>query len=63
MSNRCGICGKGSMVGHNVSHSHRRTKRRFYPNLQLLKVKTKKGNKRILVCSRCLRSQKVEKAG
>ncbi len=34
MSRRCQITGKRPMVGMNVSHSHRRTKRRFYPNLQ-----------------------------
>ena len=33
MSQVCQITGKRAMVGHNVSHSKRRTKRRFYPNL------------------------------
>ncbi|MEM9024572.1 MAG: 50S ribosomal protein L28, partial [Bacteroidota bacterium] len=27
--------GKRMMVGNNVSHSNKRTKRRFYPNLQV----------------------------
>ncbi len=34
MSRRCQITGKRPLVGMNVSHSHRRTKRRFLPNLQ-----------------------------
>ena len=34
MSRVCEITGKKVMVGNNVSHSNRRTKRRFYPNLQ-----------------------------
>ena len=34
MSRRCEVTGKGVLVGHNVSHSKRRTKRRFMPNLQ-----------------------------
>jgi len=34
MSRICEITGKKMMVGNNVSHSHIRTKRRFYPNLQ-----------------------------
>ena len=34
MSRVCQITGKKVMVGNNVSHSKRRTKRRFYPNLQ-----------------------------
>jgi large subunit ribosomal protein L28 len=33
MSQVCQITGKKVMVGNNVSHSKRRTKRRFYPNL------------------------------
>jgi large subunit ribosomal protein L28 len=33
MSRVCQITGKSVMVGNNVSHSKRRTKRRFYPNL------------------------------
>jgi large subunit ribosomal protein L28 len=33
MSKICQITGKKAMVGNNVSHSKRRTKRRFYPNL------------------------------
>ena len=30
----CDVCGKGPGFGHNISHSHRRTKRRFNPNIQ-----------------------------
>jgi len=33
MSRVCEITGKKVMVGNNVSHSKRRTKRKFYPNL------------------------------
>ncbi len=33
----CKITGKKTEVGMNVSHSHRRTKRTFLPNLQKLK--------------------------
>ena len=34
MSFRCDLTGKGPMVGHKVSHSNIKTKRRFLPNLQ-----------------------------
>ncbi|MDQ8039597.1 MAG: 50S ribosomal protein L28 [Rickettsiella sp.] len=34
MARVCQITGKSPMVGHNVSHSNRKTKRRFLPNLQ-----------------------------
>ena len=33
MSRVCQLTGKSVMVGNNVSHSNRKTKRRFYPNL------------------------------
>lgn len=33
MSRVCQITGKSVMVGNNVSHSKRRTKRKFFPNL------------------------------
>jgi large subunit ribosomal protein L28 len=33
MSRRCELTGKGVMVGHKVSHSNHKTKRRFLPNL------------------------------
>ncbi|MDR1672094.1 MAG: 50S ribosomal protein L28 [Bacteroidales bacterium] len=33
MSQICQITGKSVMGGNNVSHSKRRTKRKFYPNL------------------------------
>ena len=33
MSRRCDLTGKGAQVGNRVSHSNRKTKRRFLPNL------------------------------
>ena len=33
MSRRCDLTGKGAQVGHKVSHSNIKTKRRFLPNL------------------------------
>ena len=37
MSRVCDLTGKKAMSGNNVSNSKRRTKRRFYPNLQTKK--------------------------
>jgi large subunit ribosomal protein L28 len=37
MSRICQVTGKKAMVGNNVSHSKRRTKRKFYPNLFMKK--------------------------
>ena len=33
MSRKCDLTGKTALVGHKVSHSNRKTKRRFLPNL------------------------------
>ena len=40
MSRRCELTGVGPMVGHNVSHSNIKTKRRFMPNLVATKVQS-----------------------
>jgi large subunit ribosomal protein L28 len=38
MARRCPITGKGVQVGNNVSHSNRKTRRRFLPNLQTVSL-------------------------
>ncbi|MGH7095002.1 MAG: 50S ribosomal protein L28 [Stellaceae bacterium] len=38
MARKCPVTGKGVQVGHNVSHSNVKTKRRFLPNLQTTSV-------------------------
>ncbi len=56
MSKVCDICGKGPAVGNNVSHAHNKTRRRWYPNLQTVKVTIGGQTKKLKVCTRCLRS-------
>lgn len=58
----CEICGKGVQSGMQVSHSHIRTKRTWKPNLQKVKAIVKGSPKRLNVCTRCLRSGKVQRA-
>jgi large subunit ribosomal protein L28 len=62
MAKRCEICGKGPAFGHNVSHAHNVTLRRFEPNLQTVRAVISGSIKRIRVCTRCIRSNKVIKA-
>jgi len=38
MARRCELTGVGPMVGHSVSHSNIKTKRRFLPSLKTVKV-------------------------
>ncbi|WP_295156116.1 50S ribosomal protein L28 [Selenomonas sp. AE3005] len=51
MASVCEICAKGELSGNNVSHSHLKTRRTWKPNIQ-----------RVRVCTRCLRSGKVQRA-
>ena len=62
MAKRCELCGKGPVVGRNISHAHNVTPRRFEPNLQRVRAQIGGGVRRIRVCTRCLRSNKVVKA-
>jgi large subunit ribosomal protein L28 len=56
----CDICGKGPGFGMSVSHSHRRTRRRFNPNVQSVRALVGRGTrKRINVCTSCIKAGKV----
>ncbi|MGI5912069.1 MAG: 50S ribosomal protein L28 [Syntrophomonadaceae bacterium] len=59
---KCETCGKSITFGKKYSHSHIRTNRQWKPNVQRVKVKVNGSSKRIYVCSRCLRSGKVQRA-
>jgi large subunit ribosomal protein L28 len=49
------------MFGNRVSHAHNVTNRRFNPNLQTVRAVSKGVQRRVKVCTRCLRSGKVTK--
>jgi len=62
MAKRCELCGKGPVVGRQHSHANNVSARRFEPNIQSVKAIVDGAHKRIRVCTRCLRSNKVVKA-
>ena len=62
MAKRCEICGKGPAFGRTISHAHNVKPRRFNVNLQTVRAVVNGGVRRLRVCTRCLRSQKVTKA-
>jgi large subunit ribosomal protein L28 len=62
MSKVCSVCGKKPAFGHHRSHSMVATKRRFNPNLQRVRVIVDGALKRAYVCTRCLKSGRVQKA-
>ena len=61
MASVCEICGKKPSFGMNVSHSHRRTKRRWNPNIQRVRALVGATPVRMNVCTGCIRSGKVTK--
>ena len=62
MGRHCALTGKTLQSGHNVSHSKRRTNRKFLPNLQpATLVSDAIGTVRLRVCTRALRT--VQKKG
>jgi large subunit ribosomal protein L28 len=62
MAWKCDICGKGPLVGNNVSHANNKTKRRSLPNLQKIRASVQGRTERLLVCTRCIKAGKVTKA-
>ena len=62
MSKVCAICGKKPSFGNNRSHSMVATRRRFEPNLQRVRVLLAGRPARAYVCTRCLKTGKVQKA-
>jgi len=58
----CEVCGKHPSFGMAVSHSHRRTKRRWNPNIQRVRAVVNGTTKRVDVCTSCLKAGKVVKA-
>ena len=59
---KCEICSKEIAFGIKVSHSHRRSNKAFKPNVKRIKAVVDGTPKRVYVCSRCLRSGKVQRA-
>lgn len=63
---KCEICDKSLSHGNRISiarsHVSRRASRTWKPNLRTVKAVVNGDTKKISVCSKCLRSGKVERA-
>ncbi len=62
MAFKCDVCGKGPLVGNQVSHANNKTKKRTLPNLQRVRAVVDGSNTHLRVCTRCLKAGKVTKA-
>ncbi len=56
LASRCEVCGKSPASGHNVSHSERKTNRRWRPNVQKTRVTIDGTSQHVYMCSRCMRT-------
>lgn len=63
MGRVCEICGKGTVSGYTVSHSHVRSKRTFRANLQRIRGVLGGRVRRVTVCTACLKAGRVRRAG
>lgn len=57
----CDICGKKPRFGKQLSHSHRRSSRRWNPNVQKVRAVVDGTTRRVHVCTSCLKAGKVQK--
>jgi len=62
MAFKCDLCGKGPLVGNQVSHANNKTKKRTLPNLQRVRALVDGSHKHLRVCTRCLKAGEVTKA-
>ncbi len=62
MAKVCAVCNKGVVSGHRVSHAVNHNKRKWAPNLRRVKAIIDGSPRRIRVCTRCLRSGRVQRA-
>jgi large subunit ribosomal protein L28 len=68
LSRECYVCGKKPVTGNHVNKRGQKpyitgkSKRRWLPNLQRVKIKIDGGNKHVRVCTNCLSSSKIQKA-
>jgi large subunit ribosomal protein L28 len=61
MASVCDVCGKQPSFGMTISHSHRRTKRRWNPNVQRVRALVNGAPKRLQVCTSCIKAGRVVK--
>jgi len=63
MAATCDLCGKHPGFGMKVSHSHRRSSRRWDPNIQRVRALVNGAPKRLNVCTKCIKAGRVVRAG
>lgn len=62
MSRKCEICGKQQVSGNNVSHSNRHSRRKWNANIQTVRINDNGTVRKANVCTKCIKSGKVNRA-
>ncbi len=62
MAKVCEVCNKGKVFGNRVSHSNRHNKRTWSPNIRKVRAVVNGTAKRVNICTRCLRTGRIERA-
>ncbi len=62
MSKVCDICGKHTVAGRSISHSHRTVNRSFRPNIQRVTLLVDGRPQKKNVCTRCLKKGNLVRA-
>ncbi len=62
MAKICVICSKSKATGFQISHSNMKTKRKWRPNIQRIKIMLNGSPRRVNVCSRCIKAGKIKRA-
>ncbi len=61
MAKSCDLCQRGTITGRQLSHAHNVTPRRLEANLQRVRALVEGTVRRVLVCTRCVRSGAIVK--
>lgn len=59
---RCIVCNKGTVSGNLRSHAENKNRRTWQPNLQKTRIVVDGSPRRAYVCTRCLKSGRVQRA-
>ena len=59
---KCEVCGKAPIFGKQISHSHKLSNRKWSVNIQKVRIKENNTIRKANVCTKCLKSGRVQKA-
>jgi large subunit ribosomal protein L28 len=62
MALKCEFCGKGPHYGNGVSHANNTRRRRWNPNIKSMRAVVAGTNKKVRVCTACIRLGRITKA-